>query len=142
MSDGAATPPNPPQRPLVPGDVVDGFRVTRLVAEGAMGEVYLAVDEELGRRVALKFIKAGSLDHKGLERFRVEARVTARFNHPHIVTVYAAGVYGGRPWLALEYLDGETLRERLDRGSLDGARGAAHRVAPSPTPSPKRTATR
>lgn len=112
MSDGAAN------RSPVPGDVIDGFRVTRLVAEGAMGEVYLAVDEQLGRRVALKFIKSASLDAKGLERFRAEARVTAQFNHPHIVTVYAAGHFEGRPWLALEYLDGETLRERLDRGPL------------------------
>jgi len=112
VSDGSST------RALKPGDVIDGFRVTKLVAEGAMGEVYLAVDEELGRRVALKFVKADALDAKGLERFHVEARVTATFNHPNIVTVYAAGAFEGRPWLALEYLDGETLRERLDRGPL------------------------
>lgn len=100
------------------GDLIDGYRVTRLVATGAMGEVYLAFDEDLGRRVALKFLKKGSLDAKGVERFHAEARLTARFNHPHIVTVYAAGVFEDRPWLALEYLDGETLRERLDRGPL------------------------
>ncbi len=112
MSDAGAS------RSPVPGDVIDGFRVTRLVAEGAMGEVYLAVDERLGRRVALKFVKGSALDQKGLERFRDEARTTARFSHPNIVTVYAAGAFDGRPWLALEYLDGETLRERLDRGPL------------------------
>ena len=112
MSDGAEA------RSLKPGEMIDGYRVTRLVAAGAMGEVYLAVDEELGRRVALKFVKVGSLDAQALERFRAEARVTARFNHPHIVTVYAAGAFENRPWLALEYLDGETLRERLDRGPL------------------------
>lgn len=117
MSDGSA--PSPPLvRTLLPGDVVDAFTVSRLVAEGAMGSVYLAQDERLGRQVALKFLKAGSLDEKGLSRFREEARTTARFNHPHIVTVYAAGAFEGRPWLALEYLDGETLRERLDRGPL------------------------
>lgn len=102
----------------MPGDVIDGYRVTKLVAEGAMGEVYLAVDEQLGRRVALKFVKAAALDPKGLERFRDEARVTAQFNHPHIVTVYAAGAFEGRPFLALEYLDGQTLRERLEQGPL------------------------
>ena len=112
MSDGSAS------RPLKPGDVIDAFRITRLVASGAMGEIYLAVDEELGRRVALKFVKAGSLDTKGLERFREEAKITARFSHPNIVTIYAANVFEGRPWLALEYLDGETLRERLDRGPM------------------------
>ncbi len=112
MSDGAA------REAPVAGDVIDVFRVTRLVASGAMGEVYLALDERLGRRVALKFVKTGGADAKGLQRFHEEARITARFNHPHIVTVYASGEYQGRPWLALEYLDGETLRERLDRGPL------------------------
>lgn len=101
-----------------PGEAIGVFRITKLVASGAMGEVYLALDEQLGRRVALKFIKAAALDAKGLERFRAEASITARFSHPHIVTVYAADVFRGRPWLALEYLDGETLRERLDRGPL------------------------
>lgn len=103
---------------LLPGAVVDGFKVTRLVAEGAMGQVYLAHDERLDRYVALKFIKGGALDAKGLERFGAEARTTAQFNHPHIVTVYAAGAFEGRPWIALEYLDGENLRERLERGPL------------------------
>ncbi|HEY1088142.1 MAG TPA: protein kinase, partial [Archangium sp.] len=103
---------------LLPGAVVDGFKVTRLVAEGAMGQVYLAHDERLDRYVALKFIKGGALDAKGLERFQAEARTTAQFNHPHIVTVYAAGAFEGRPWIALEYLDGENLRERLERGPL------------------------
>lgn len=112
MSDGSA------RGAPVAGDVIDVFRVTRLVASGAMGEVYLALDERLGRRVALKFVKTGGADPKGLQRFHEEARITARFNHPHIVTVYASGEYQGRPWLALEYLDGETLRERLDRGPL------------------------
>ena len=83
-----------------------------------MGEVYLALDERLGRRVALKFVKAGGADAKALERFHEEARTTARFNHPHIVTVYGSGDYQGRPWLALEFLDGQTLRERLERGPM------------------------
>lgn len=103
---------------LAAGQIIETFRITRRIAEGAMGEVYLAVDEQLGRRVALKFIKSGMLDARALERFRDEARTTARFNHPHIVTVYAAGVFRGRAWLALEYLDGQTLRERLDEGPL------------------------
>lgn len=103
---------------LPAGTLVDGFRVKRCLAEGAMGEVYLAQDERLGRKVALKFIKASLLDEATSERFFSEARTTARFAHPHIVTVYAAGAFDGRPYLALEYLDGETLRERLDRTPL------------------------
>jgi formylglycine-generating enzyme required for sulfatase activity/tRNA A-37 threonylcarbamoyl transferase component Bud32 len=103
---------------FAPETAVDGYRVKRLVAEGAMGEVYLALDEKLGRRVALKFIKAQFDDPRALDTFLAEARVTARFSHPHIVTLYAAGVFQGRPYLALEYLDGETLRERLDLAGL------------------------
>lgn len=103
---------------LAAGALIDGFRVKRRLAEGAMGEVYLAQDERLGRKVALKFVKAAALDPTTFERFLAEARTTARFAHPHIVTVYAVGAYGNRPYLALEFLDGESLRDRLDRGPL------------------------
>lgn len=87
----------------------------RLLAEGASAEVFLAVDEQLGRRVALKLVKPGTLDQRAIDRFIEEARTTARFSHPHIVTIFGAGRYNGRPYLALEFLDGETLRERLTR---------------------------
>lgn len=103
---------------LAAGALIDGFRVKRRLAEGAMGEVYLAQDERLGRKVALKFLKATGLAPSTFERFLEEARTTARFAHPHIVTVYAVGTHGNRPYLALEFLDGESLRDRLDRGSL------------------------
>lgn len=102
------------QDELRPGVVVNGFRLTRLVGEGAMGTVFLAVDERLGRRLALKFIRGAMLSERGMQRFQDEARTTARFSHPNIVTVYAAGVFAGRPYLALEFIDGPTLRERLD----------------------------
>lgn len=124
MADTAATPTissGPGDPLLAAGQFVETFRITRLIAEGAMGQVYAAVDEQLGRRVALKFIKTGTLDARALERFRDEARTTARFAHPNIVTVYSAGVFHGRPWLALEYLDGVTLRERLEAGPLSPA---------------------
>lgn len=107
-----------PQEELRPGVVVNGFRLTRLVGEGSMGTVFQAVDERLGRRLALKFIRGAMLSERGLQRFQDEARTTARFSHPHIVTVYAAGVFAGKPYLALEYLDGPTLRERIDHQPL------------------------
>lgn len=106
------------QESLRPGVVVNGFRLTRLVGEGAMGTVFQAVDERLGRRLALKFIRGAMLSDRGLQRFQDEARTTARFNHPHIVTVYAAGVFAGQPYLALEFVDGPTLRERLESQPL------------------------
>ncbi len=102
-----------------PGSMVDHFRVIRLAGHGGMGEVYLARDTTLGRKVALKVIrpsKAGSPEEIG--RLLQEARTTARFNHPHIVTVYAVGTFEGYPYLALEFLDGQTLRQRMQGTDL------------------------
>ena len=97
-----------------PGSTVDQFRVIRLAGRGGMGDVYLARDTRLGRRVALKVVRsAGKGSQTAIQRFLHEARTTARFNHPHIVTVYASGVHQGHPYLALEYLDGQNLRERM-----------------------------
>ncbi|MCU0684966.1 MAG: protein kinase [Polyangiaceae bacterium] len=90
----------------------------RLLGQGATGEVYLAQDVALGRRVALKLIRRELMGQQGAERFLEEARTTARFNHPHIVTLHTLGEYEGRPFLALEYIDGESLRVRLEAGPL------------------------
>ncbi|MFH0902820.1 MAG: serine/threonine-protein kinase, partial [Pseudomonadota bacterium] len=99
--------------------LVDHFKVVRPLGRGGMGEVYLARDTVLGRRVALKLIQPGELDSdEARSRFLREARITASFNHPHIVTVYAVGEYEGRPYLALEYVEGETLRARMQQQRL------------------------
>jgi serine/threonine protein kinase len=112
--------------PLRVDTSVGGFRVKRLLGEGAMGEVYLAQDLTLGRRVALKVIKRGVMQGDGLSQFLDEARTTASFSHPHIVTIHAFGEHDGRPFLALEYLDGETLRDRIRTAPLSSL--AAMRV--------------
>jgi WD40 repeat protein/serine/threonine protein kinase len=102
---------------LAPGSSVDHFEVVRLVGRGGMGEVYLARDTKLGRKVALKLVHPEALgDEQACERFLYEARVTARFNHPHIVTIYAVGDHSGSPYVALEYLEGQNLRERMRDG--------------------------
>lgn len=102
--------------PLDRGDMVDHFRVMRTLGRGAMGEVYLARDTLLGRKVALKIIAPDLLgSDKAVRRFLFEARATARFNHPNIVTIHAVGEHEGRPWVALEYVEGENLRERARR---------------------------
>ncbi|MFH1812184.1 MAG: protein kinase [Pseudomonadota bacterium] len=108
-------------RLLAPGEQVAHFRVLRLLGAGGMAEVYLARDQQLGRKVALKLLKPGVLGEESTERFLFEARATARFNHPHIVTVYAAGEHRGNLFVALEYLEGESLRERMERGPLSVA---------------------
>jgi serine/threonine protein kinase len=94
------------------GTLVDSFLVVRRLGRGGMGEVYLARDTRLGRKVALKLIRSEVLGSpEAVDRFLQEARTTALFNHPHIVTVYAAGTLAGRPYLALEFLEGQTLAD-------------------------------
>ena len=100
--------------PVGPGTVVGDFRVMRLAGRGGMGQVYLARDLRLGRKVALKFILPKRLgSSEAHERFLFEARTTARFSHPNIVTIYAVGEHAGAPWVAMEFLGGQSLRSRM-----------------------------
>ncbi|MFH0901239.1 MAG: protein kinase [Pseudomonadota bacterium] len=106
----------PGENLLSPDSMVDHFKVVRLVGRGGMGEVYLARDTMLGRRVALKMIRSETMDSEAATaRFLHEARVTASLSHPNVVSVYAVGQHDGHPYLALEYLEGETLRQRLEQ---------------------------
>ncbi|MCA9672798.1 MAG: serine/threonine-protein kinase PknK, partial [Myxococcales bacterium] len=117
--------PPPPAAPLARHTRIDNFRVIRLIGRGGMGEVYLAQDIKLGRRVALKLVNPEQLgSDEAKERFFFEARATARFNHENIVTIYSTGEHDGRPYVALEYVEGQTLSERLYDGDLS-AREAA-----------------
>lgn len=100
---------------LAPDSVVDRYRITQLIGIGGMGEVYLARDIELGRKVALKRLRPSA---EGRERLLAEARITARFNHPHIVTLYGVSEHAGRLLVALEYVEGQTLRARMDREKI------------------------
>jgi serine/threonine protein kinase len=104
-----ATSEGPGRRTLGP------FELLRLLGSGGMGEVFLARDTRLGRKVALKRIRPDVLASKeARERFFAEARLTARFNHPGIVTVYEVGEEQGHPYLALEYVEGQSLRDLLE----------------------------
>ena len=103
-------------RILHPGDEVDHFRILRMIGRGGMGEVYLARDTQLGRKVAIKVLRPRALgSERAVERFWFEARATARFNFPHIVTIHAVGEFDELPYIAMEYLEGESLQDRLDR---------------------------
>ena len=95
------------------------YRVLSFVGAGGMGRVYLAEDAELGRRVALKLLPAHlAHDAEQARRFRQEARAASALNHPNIITVYGVEQTGGTSVIASEYIEGETLRERLSRGPL------------------------
>ena len=118
------------------GAAADGFgdfRLLRCLGSGGMGAVHLAHQESLGRRVALKIIKPEFLHHAGaLERFRREARAAARLNDPGICRVYEAGEVEGTPYIAMQYVEGETLaeqiknkRDRLEPGATKSTTGPA-----------------
>ncbi|MDY0061573.1 MAG: serine/threonine-protein kinase [Myxococcota bacterium] len=99
---------------LHPGRQVDSYEILRPLGQGGMGVVLLARDLRLGRKVALKVVRPSlAPTPEQLGRFLNEARITAGFNHPHIVTVYAVGEVDGAPYVAMEYLRGRSLRERL-----------------------------
>ncbi len=102
------------------GESIDHYRIESLIGVGGMGEVYLARDERLGRKVALKFLP-GSLtaNQAQLSRLEHEARTASALNHPNILTVHEIGVNGRRHFIATEFIEGETLRAVLTRGKLD-----------------------
>ncbi|MFL5340052.1 MAG: protein kinase domain-containing protein [Gemmataceae bacterium] len=109
---------------------VPGYQIQRELGRGGMGVVYLARQEKLNRLVALKMVLAGL--HAGArdrDRFQREAETVARLHHPNIVQIYEVGEAEGRPYLALEYVDGGTLAERL-QGTPLPAREAAQLMVP------------
>jgi serine/threonine protein kinase len=106
------------------------YRIVSLLGEGGMGAVYRAKDTRLGRDVAVKILTALTLsDQERVQRFEQEARATGMLNHPNLLTIYDVGNEGGTAYIVSELLEGETLRERLERGPLaaGGRRGAAGR---------------
>src|ERR1700730_15299383 len=99
--------------------VIGHYRVIEKIGAGAMGEVFRARDERLGRDVALKLIRpASSANPDHLRRFELEARAAAALNHPNIVAIYDVGFNEGSPYIVCELLQGKTLRKRLAEGAL------------------------
>jgi eukaryotic-like serine/threonine-protein kinase len=118
---------------MVAGTIDSRYRLERLLGRGGMASVHLARDTELDRPVALKLL-AESLggDESLRRRFVREARLAARLSHPNVVSVFDAGEDGGRPYIVMEYVDGENLAELLTRGGPippDEARGLALQAA-------------
>jgi serine/threonine-protein kinase len=125
---------------FMPGQQVAHYRIVSKIGEGGMGQVYLAEDTKLHRKVSLKFLSSAFTDDRErLSRFEQEARAASALNHPNILTIHEIGEEAGHRFIATEFIEGQTLRERLRSGldiddtlevatQIASALVAAHRV--------------
>jgi formylglycine-generating enzyme required for sulfatase activity/dienelactone hydrolase/predicted Ser/Thr protein kinase len=101
------------------GRTISHYRIVKKIGEGGMGEVYLAEDQSLGRKVALKFLPSEmQSDPIAHMRFQREARSASALDHPYICSIHEVGEVEGKDYIVMEYVEGETLRDRLERGPL------------------------
>jgi len=110
---------------LATGTALGAYEIVGSLGSGGMGEVFRAWDPKLGREVAIKVLpEAFAGDPGALVRFELETRSLASLSHPNVVQVFDAGEQDGRPYLVMELVEGETLRERLSRGPMPWRKAA------------------
>jgi serine/threonine protein kinase/Tol biopolymer transport system component len=104
---------------MLTGTKLGRYEIRQKIGAGGMGEVYLAHDEQLDRKVALKvLLPEFCCDPERTERFKLEAKAASALNHPNIITIYEVGIEDDRLFIATEYVDGETLREKINSGEM------------------------
>jgi eukaryotic-like serine/threonine-protein kinase len=106
-------------RSSIIGNSIGNYKMLALIGSGGMGEVYLAEDTKLGRQLAIKLLPSCfNADDERVRRFQQEARAASALNHPNIITIHEVGEANGRQFLATEFIDGVTLRQRMQAGDL------------------------
>ncbi len=104
---------------MSPNTMLAHYSIVRKIGAGGMGEVYLAQDKKLDRKVALKILPAEvASNQERMRRFVQEAKAASALNHPNIITIYEIGETNSRHFIAIEFIDGETLRQRMKHGHL------------------------
>lgn len=101
------------------GTTINHYKILSPIGKGGMGEVYLAEDPKLNRKVAIKFLSEEfSKDSEKVNRFVQEAKAVSALNHPHILTIHEIGEFGGTRYIATEFIEGKTLREHIESDDL------------------------
>src|SRR6202795_2871082 len=114
---------------ILPGKRLGPYEILSNIGAGGMGEVYRATDTRLDRIVAIKVLPPHLADSSELrERFEREARTIASLSHPHICTLYDVGHQDGIDYLVMEYLDGESLADRLVKGPIPAPQAIAYGI--------------
>ena len=107
------------KNPSIIGRQINQYKILSLLGEGGMGAVFLAQDTKLERKVAIKFLSEKFFeDENGLNRFLTEAKSASALNHPNIITVHEIGEFENKPFIAVEFIDGVTLKEHLAKRKI------------------------
>jgi len=125
-SDGSGSPAPAAHEPVPPGERIGPYTVMELLGAGGMGQVYRAHDKRLDRHVAIKFLpRVMTDDPAARDRFEREARAASALNHSNICTVHDMGEFQGRPFIVMELLEGQSLKDRIARGPVSLAEFSA-----------------